>query len=168
MEKLRGLKMMCEICGSEDGRIKYTKVINGEKVEFFICEDCAKQKGFQPLISPSEELDEGGEKRKEVKKYKCPRCGWKLIDIEKKAKLGCPECYKMFKAQMITIVGELHGESKHKGKAPVHDKRKLILRRRIREVKKALDDALKKEEYQLAAELRDKIKTLSLKMEENE
>jgi protein arginine kinase activator len=160
--------MMCEICGSEDGRIKYTKVINGEKVEFFICEDCAKQKGFKPLIASSDEEDTIGEKQKGSKKYKCSRCGWKLIDIEKKAKIGCPNCYKTFKTQLISILGELHGESKHKGKSPVHDKRKLILRRRIREVKKALDDALKKEEYQLAAELRDKIKTLSLKIEENE
>jgi len=121
--------MMCEICGMEEGRIKYTKVINGEKVEFFICEKCAKKKGFL---------------------------------------LGCPQCYSTFRPYINTIVRELHGKGKHKGKVPIVDKRKLLLKRKIREVENALDDAVKKEEYELAAELRDKIKTLSLKIEENE
>ena len=160
--------MMCEICGSEDGRIKYTKVINGEKIEFFICEKCAEKKGFHSLINPSENFTVKGEKEKTTLKVRCPNCGWKLVDVEKKGKLGCPECYITFRSYIITVVGELHGKNRHRGKVPILDKGKLLLRRRIREVKRELDDAIKKEEYQLAAELRDRIKTLSLRMDKNE
>ena len=38
----------------------------------------------------------------------------------------------------------------------------------IREAKKELDDAINKEEYELAAELRDKIKTLAVKIKRDE
>lgn len=160
--------MMCEICGKEEGRIKYTKVINGEKVEFYICEKCAKKKGFLYLISHSKKDGEKREKEEVGRDVECPFCGWKLDDVEKKSKLGCPQCYNIFRPYIITLVAELHGGEKHVGKEPILDKRKLNLKKRIREVKKALDDAIKKEEYELAAELRDKIKTLSLKMVNDE
>jgi len=160
--------MMCEICGMEEGRIKYTKVINGEKVEFYICEKCAKKKGFLPLTKPSKKNIETVKKEKVPRNAECPLCGWKLYNVGKKGKLGCPQCYSTFRPYINTIVRELHGKGKHKGKVPVVDKRKLVLKRKIREVENALDDAVKKEEYELAAELRDEIKTLSLKIEENE
>jgi len=53
--------MMCEICGKEEGRIKYTKVINGEKVEFYICEGCARNKGFISLGTSLKKDKESGE-----------------------------------------------------------------------------------------------------------
>ena len=160
--------MMCEICGKEEGRIKYTKVINGEKVEFYICEGCARNKGF---ISPGTSLKKDKESEENVKilqDSECPLCGWKLVDVEKKGKLGCPNCYRTFRTYVSSIVGELHGRGKHRGKIPILDERKLLLKKKIREAKKGLDDAIKKEEYELAAELRDKIKTLSVQIKKDE
>jgi len=158
--------MKCEICGNEEGRIKYTKVINGEKVEFYICESCAKKKGLTNLINP---LKKGEEKKitGEIPlTAECPFCGWKLYDVENKSKLGCPKCYNAFRSYIRRIAKEIHGMDKHIGKVPIQDKRILFLKKKIREVKSELDVAIKKEEYELAAELRDRIKTLSLKIEQ--
>jgi len=155
--------MLCEICGKEEGSIKYTKIINGEKVEFYICEKCAKKKGFYSLLSHSGE-DTMLSEEQVIKEAVCPSCGWKLKDIEEKSKLGCPQCYNVFRPYIRDLLTKLHDEKKHIGKVPLLDKEKLEIRRKIREVKKALDDAIKKEQYELAAELRDKIKNLSLKM----
>ena len=160
--------MLCEICGIEEGRIKFTKVINGEKIEFYICEDCAKKKGFLSVITQSEEDKEKGEKDKIAYDTECSICGCRLIEVENKGKFGCPHCYITFRSYINTIIGELHGGERHKGKTPILDRRKLVLKKKIREVKKELDNAIKKERYEIAAELRDKIKILSLKMGENE
>lgn len=159
---------MCEICGEEEGRIKYTKVINGEKVEFYICEKCAKKKGFIEFMNESQ--GEAGKKKskKDIPPDKCSFCGTKLTDIEKEGKLGCPQCYSTFKPYIKDILKKLHGDSKHRGKEPVVDKKRLYLKREIKEVKNALDDAVKKEKYELAASLRDRIKNLSNKIEKDE
>ncbi len=159
--------MNCEICGARDGKIKYTQMINGEKIEFYICEACAKKKGFQPVGGTEQgKIKEGN--MEELEKEKCPVCGWQLSDVEKHGKLGCPQCYNSFRSYITKLVAELYGGNKHKGKAPVFDKRKLALKMKMREVRRELDTAIKREEYQLAAQLRDKIKSLSSKMEEDE
>lgn len=159
--------MNCEICGAGDGKIKYTQMINGEKIEFHICEACAKKKGFHPMGGVEQGKTVEGT-TEDLEQEKCPVCGWQLADVEKNGKLGCPQCYNSFRAYIVKLVEEVHGCSKHKGKAPVFDKRKLALKMEIREVKRELETAIKKEEYQLAAQLRDKIKNLSSKMEEDE
>ncbi len=166
MENSKEIKMKCEICGNEEGRIKYTKVINGEKVEFHICEKCARKKGFSNLVNSPAKSKEKKIDAKVPLTAECPFCGWKLYDVENKAKFGCPKCYDAFRSYIRKIAKEIHGIEKHKGKVPIHDKRTLFLKKRIREVKKDLDVAIKKEKYELAAELRDRIKTLSLKIEE--
>ncbi len=158
--------MKCEICGSGEGKIKYTQMINGEKIEFHICEACAKKKGFQ-TAGGSEQGKAKEERKEQMEKEKCPVCGWQLSDIEKHGKLGCPQCYNSFRTYISKLVAEVHGESKHKGKAPVFDKRKLALKMKIREVRRELETAIKKEEYQLAAQLRDKIRNLSSEMEQD-
>lgn len=159
---------MCEICGEEEGRIKYTKVINGEKVEFYICEKCAKKKGFIEFMNNSEGKTSKKKGKKSAPPEKCSFCGTKLVGIEKEGKLGCPRCYTTFKPYIKDILKKLHGDAKHRGKKPVIDKKILYLKREIREIKNALDDAVKKEKYELAASLRDRIKNLSIKIQEDE
>jgi len=155
--------MLCEICGKEEGRIKYTKVINGEKIEFYICEKCAKEKGFLSLIAESEK-DETLKENKDIHTIECSFCRKKWIDIERDGKFGCPQCYSTFRPFISKLLAELNGGEKHKGKIPIVDKQILFLKRKIRETKMALDDAIDKEEYELAATLRDKIKSLSIKI----
>jgi protein arginine kinase activator len=159
--------MNCEICGAGEGKIKYTQIINGEKIEFHICEECARKKGFHPS-GGTEQGKIVEEKREDMEQEKCPVCGWEISDIEKHGKLGCPQCYNSFRNYISKLVEGLHEGSTHKGKAPVFDKRKLALKMEIREVRRELETALKREEYNLAAQLRDKIKNLSSKMEDDE
>ena len=37
--------MICEECHEREASLHFTKIINGEKTEFHICEHCAKEKG---------------------------------------------------------------------------------------------------------------------------
>ncbi len=54
--------MLCEECGKRMATLHFTKIINGEKTEYHLCEVCAKEKGekltgldtgfsFQDLLS---------------------------------------------------------------------------------------------------------------------
>ena len=35
--------MKCENCGKNEANVKYTQIINGEKKQMFLCEECSKK-----------------------------------------------------------------------------------------------------------------------------
>ena len=37
--------MFCQECGKKPATLHFTKIVNGEKTEFHICESCAREKG---------------------------------------------------------------------------------------------------------------------------
>ena len=37
--------MKCENCGKNEANVKYTQIINGEKKQMFLCEECSKKLG---------------------------------------------------------------------------------------------------------------------------
>ena len=37
--------MLCQECGKKPATLHFTKIVNGEKTEFHICESCASEKG---------------------------------------------------------------------------------------------------------------------------
>lgn len=40
-----GAFMLCQECNKRPATLHFTKIVNGEKTEFHICETCAKEKG---------------------------------------------------------------------------------------------------------------------------
>ena len=41
--------MLCSNCGKNKANVRYTRIINGEKTEFALCEDCAKKMGLEDI-----------------------------------------------------------------------------------------------------------------------
>ena len=41
--------MLCENCGKNNANVKYTQIINGEKKQMFLCEDCSQKLGINDL-----------------------------------------------------------------------------------------------------------------------
>lgn len=37
--------MLCENCGKNEATIKFTQIINGNKIEMMICEECGEKWG---------------------------------------------------------------------------------------------------------------------------
>jgi protein arginine kinase activator len=58
----------------------------------------------------------------------------------------------------------VHGSTKHVGKTPVRDAARVALRREVQRLHEELQKAIEREEFESAAELRDRIK----KMEAND
>jgi protein arginine kinase activator len=84
----------------------------------------------------------------------CPKCGYTVQDILTTGRLGCAECYDFFKDDLKPLISKYQGgATQHKGKIPAH-------KESIEELESKLNEAVKKEEYTKAAELRDKIKKL--------
>jgi protein arginine kinase activator len=82
----------------------------------------------------------------------CKTCGTTIQDIANTSRIGCPDCYTTFKEELKPFIMNFHKAYKHIGKSPKRIDNK--------DLKKALEEAVKKEDYELAAKLRDDIKKL--------
>ena len=38
--------MLCENCGNHEANVRYTEIINGEKKEMHLCEECSQKLGI--------------------------------------------------------------------------------------------------------------------------
>ncbi len=172
--------MLCDACHNKQSTIHFKRVSNNEIVEIHLCEDCAQEKGINlftmdevpfgeqqfglaDLLAGFTDVPSALEMKKVIRK--CPNCGITYADFKKSGRLGCSECYKAFKDQLAPLLGRLQGSTHHKGKIPeIQGKpKKLIKRETIGELKVKLRYLIKKENYEEAAVIRDKIKVFERK-----
>ena len=43
------INMKCENCGRNEANVKYTQIINGEKKQMFLCEECSEKLGINDI-----------------------------------------------------------------------------------------------------------------------
>ena len=107
--------MLCEVCKKENATIHFGQAINEEVTNLHLCESCAEKKGVMKLpfsipfsiknILP-EFLDVEKKKQKEVVREKCPNCGLTNVDFKKIGYLGCSECYRTFRKELIPLLNK--------------------------------------------------------------
>jgi len=90
----------------------------------------------------------------------CQKCGMSYDEFQKVGKLGCSGCYETFGNRLKPILKRLHGSVEHSGKVPVKISKTLRTSKEIEELKGLLSKAVQNEEYEKAAEIRDRIKAI--------
>ncbi len=159
--------MQCEFCQSREATIHLTEITDGVRTEMHLCEQCAQEQGvgtktnipLNELLSnllsmgPKEEPSITGESE-----VVCRYCGWTLEKFREMAVLGCPYDYEVFEKELLSLIKKAHdGATEHCGKMPARmpkDEQKQMEAARLR---KQLDEAVKNEDYELAAKIRDKL-----------
>ncbi len=160
--------MKCQECGDKDATVHLTDLILGEEVH--LCDKCAEEQGaVMPTISVSSMLSslieqQEAEMDEDLEGLVCPMCGMTHLQIRKQGKVGCARCYEIFAKSLMPFVERIQGSSEHRGKAP----RRLArtdteIRRNLLHLKQRLKIAVMEEDFELAATLRDEIRTLGEK-----
>lgn len=167
--------MLCQNCNTKNATVHFTKVVNNKKVELYLCEQCAKEKGQINFSAPFSLADffpgfaGYSMKNPYVTGYpemkKCSKCGMSYEDFQKTGKLGCSECYNIFKEEITPLVKRIHGAVEHQGKVPSGISGKIKTTGEIQLLKEHLGKAIQSEEYEKAAKLRDKIRQLESREE---
>lgn len=103
-----------------------------------------------------------------VSDKKCPMCGIDYAGFQNTGKLGCVKCFEAFKPELMTVIKKVQGNVKHEGKFPVKFGATLSKTKEIDKLKVEIEKAIKEEEYEMAATIRDKIKALKLELENEE
>jgi protein-arginine kinase activator protein McsA len=89
---------------------------------------------------------------------KCPACGFRWSDFERIHRMGCPACYESHAPQALTTIARIQPGLAHQGRRPFDAAADRLAR--LTKAKDALKAALKEEDYEAAAVLRDQINEL--------
>jgi protein arginine kinase activator len=163
--------MLCDNCKERDAVINLTQVEHDSKVTLHLCEQCAQAKGVEtgeavlksPLGGFITALGKGATTvlPTPADGARCRACGATLRDFRETGRLGCAECYTSFDFHLRDLLRRLHGSSHHMGERyaaaggggadPVRD---------VLDLKDQLRRAVESENFELAAELRDRIRVL--------
>ena len=172
--------MLCELCKKNEAIVHLTEIINDQTTELHICQECANAKGTQmqqnfgitDFLSGLVDLPSGVNKNKERISLKCESCGMTYANFKKLGRFGCENCYEFFKRALGPLLKKIHGTTRHSGKEPKEITapskgagKKLVKAKteteKLNELKRRLDRAIKQEEFEEAAILRDKIRAFS-------
>ncbi|EYE88934.1 excinuclease Uvr [Fervidicella metallireducens AeB] len=174
--------MLCQSCNEREANVHITKIINGVKTEMHLCDECAKAMhgekvglgyemgmplSFQNILDGFVEMM-GGFPQSIIGEKTCPLCKMTFEDFRRNGRIGCDECYKTFKDEMIPLIRRIHGNIQHNGKLPRRTGGILKYKRDIDRLKDELKNAVSKEEFERAAKIRDEIKELEMKLKEEE
>lgn len=173
--------MMCDHCGQHEATIFLTKVVNGEKTELHLCKQCAEHGDtdfFKDMSLVTILANLAGSRKplpQEETMAPCPNCGFDLARLRREGRVGCEQCYKHFAAELVPMMRKIHGSLQHtgyrpQGKAPAEQKRAAEPKTKasveakplshLDELRVQLKAAIKGEEYERAATLRDEIRAL--------
>lgn len=90
----------------------------------------------------------------------CPDCGMTLLEFRQKGRMGCAKDYEVFGGHTRELLERIHGATQHVGRLPGQDAAVVERARRMNELQKELEAAIRQEAYEQAARLRDELKSL--------
>ncbi len=162
--------MRCQICKKNEATIHLTEITQGKRTEVHLCAHCAQQQGITVKTQmPLNELlnsllasqPEGEELFDSLDEQKCPHCGFTLEQFQKEPRLGCPYDYEIFEKKLLPLIERVHdGKTGHCGKAPSKVPTKMKKQIELSSLQQQLSEAVRKEDYETAAKLRDRINEL--------
>jgi protein arginine kinase activator len=161
--------MSCDQCHEREAVIHLTQIVNDQVTTLHLCERCAAEKGVESpgavaktplgsfLAAMGKEVEAPAPRTADT----CSQCGGSLQDFRESGRLGCPECWRAFEAPLRDLLRRLHGSTHHVGEryADRHDTtpRPSVEAADLREQLRA---AVESENFELAAELRDRLRVL--------
>jgi len=160
---------LCERCKKAQATFHLHNISpDGEKSEMHLCERCAVEEGLVQVHKPavSHEVVETFIKGAKgaaaaMKNLVCESCGISYLEFRNQGLLGCPDDYDVFRELLTPLLERAHdGGSHHVGKAPRSLGRARTTQQEIRQLRRKLQEAIAAEDYERAAELRDRIQAL--------
>ncbi len=150
--------MLCENCNANEATFHRVQVINGARSETHLCSEClASQQGainigsmIATLLSPVEHVAPASQ-------MACKRCGTTPARFRQTGRLGCEQCYTDLSAMIEPMLKRVQGRSRHVGRVPEGAKQSEPSDP-VHELRMQIQDAVEKEDYETAAQLRDEIK----------
>ena len=140
--------------------------------ELHLCEDCAKlyltqgnldetvpsstSESFAPQLKVGQTADDLAR----LDQQACPVCGITFFEFRQAGRLGCPHDYVCFEEELEPLILNIHGKTRHTGKAPRRGARTTDHQTAMIRLRREMKDAVEQEDYERAREIRDEIRRI--------
>jgi protein arginine kinase activator len=140
--------------------------------EIHLCEDCAryylqhgsvsepKSAQVEGLGGHSFKMAQTAEELAQLDQRTCPICGISFYEFRQIGRLGCPHDYVCFERELEPLLANIHGRTRHVGKTPKRGSATTDEQTRVIRLRREMQEAVQREDYELASQLRDEIKKL--------
>jgi protein arginine kinase activator len=160
--------MLCDNCKERDAVVHLTRIVDNAVTQLHLCEKCAAAKGVETTLAvPQHPL---GDILQAVQQQattpnddasSCSFCGATARDFRATGRLGCPHCYDAMERSLRELLRRLHGSSRHVGQRyEVPDTHVIAKPDTLHDLRDRLRRAIEAEQFEAAAELRDRIRVL--------
>lgn len=164
----------CQECHVRDAEVELTQVVGAEVTTLRLCGKCAAAKGVtteslvtdSPLGAFLAAMGQGATPLAAAAAMgePCASCGATLDDFRASGRLGCPGCWTAFERPLRDLLRRVHGRTTHVGSryrlaGGLGDPASGLIQERLR-LREALRDAVSDEQFERAAELRDRLRGL--------
>jgi protein arginine kinase activator len=165
--------MRCEKC-PKPATFHITDIVEkGKHREFHFCDEHARQhlaptdeSSEQPISELAKKLIVSGQaplrEPSPADKQVCPICQITFLEFRNSGRLGCPYDYEVFRDELMPLLENIHGETRHSGKVPRRAPRNTQQQTTLIQLRNELKRAVAAEDYESAARLRDQIKSIEL------
>jgi protein arginine kinase activator len=159
--------MVCDLCKDGEAVIQLTEIEGSGVRQLHLCEKCAAERGVETTI--------GGAAKPQISNFlstfheqmpgakgepvNCPFCSATLADFRATGRLGCAHCYEAFESSLRDLLRRVHGNSRHIGRryvAPLPSELPHVSS--ATELRDRLKRAIEAEQFELAADIRDKLR----------
>jgi protein arginine kinase activator len=155
-----------------------TEIVNGSKKEIHICEECVEKDFILPYFKMSfaelfknitsgdsglfsKKAETAPPPKRQPKVRRCWACKSEYTQFDLFTDLGCPNDYQIFSKQIDVLLRKYNnGNSVHTGKLPLRSLEKTRRENRTMLLNMRIQNAVKNENYELAAKMRDKLKEI--------
>jgi protein arginine kinase activator len=161
---------LCQSCKQNPATIHFTEIKDAEKRELHVCEACAQSQNLTtgpllaalpPMLAQLVGKPGSGKaaKASAAPAPRCPTCGISFAEFREKGRLGCPNDYEFFRESLDPLLEKIHGAAVHRGRLPRGAGAASAPRSdRLLRLRRELQTAVKAEQYETAARLRDEIR----------
>src|SRR5213595_1895326 len=158
--------MLCDNCGERDAAVHLTTIVNNEVRQQHLCEKCAAERGVETTVAtPKHPL---GDFLHAVQQQlttsstetgRCTFCGATMADFRATGRWGCARCYSQFEGGIRELLRRVHGHARHIGRTYRAPQNETLERSAVLgELRERLRRAIDNEQFEQAAEIRDRIK----------
>jgi protein arginine kinase activator len=170
--------MQCQICSKKPATVHITEVIElggtadepNKLQQKHVCDACAAVMDL-PHAPPASKgvvdiwqlLQQSAQRSSQEGGLRCPDCGMTLAEFRSQGRLGCPRDYEIFGAHLEPLLQRIHNATEHQGRLPGVAQEELDRMRSVHELRERLETAIREEEYEDAARLRDELAQIEAK-----
>ena len=162
----------CEHCHASPATVHITQIANNRTIVSHLCETCAREEGVivevgrdgivpEVQVRAEEPAQPQAQPAPKEDNRECPHCRLAFSEFKAHERLGCPRCYSAFEKDIEALLMQVHGAAMHKGKRHVPRAGGYLTEDDLARLHRELEGAVAREEFELAAILRDTIQGLN-------